>query len=297
MDPTLRGSRPQHARAPALGELGQHLRTRARQHGFSVASVIVAIALLALATGAAAPVALRSLQGNRTAAAVARLDAILRAMVGDPARGRPGYLGDMGELPDTDLTQLVSLGSQTGGVASAIDGIISGYAGPYTTEPIVDPANPALGARDPWGSTIVYTPGTAQLRSLGPDRTLGTPDDIVYPSVAATTIGTITVIAAGLPSDGGPAVPLRSDEAAVAISFTRASDNTRSSTTAIYAADEGAGVWVSAAPIHLGRHAVTVTGLDATLSGGRSYAGAAATDIAVLEGSATVVRVALDESP
>jgi type II secretory pathway pseudopilin PulG len=272
-------------------------RVPAREAGFSLVSVIVALAVLSLTAGAAAPLALRSLRGNRTAEAVARLEATLCAMLGDPARGTPGYLGDMGALPDTGIAQLVLPGAEPPAVASAVDGIVSGYAGPYTRAPLVDPAQPGLGARDPWGSTIVYVPGTAQLRSLGPDRAAGTADDIVLPSLPARTTGIVTVIASGLPRDGGPAVPLRSDEAIVAISYTRASDHTRASSAAVHTGDEHAGVWISAGALHLGAHGVTVTGLDATSTGGRSYTGASAHDIAVIDGAATAVYVALREAP
>jgi len=260
--------------------------------GFALMSALVALILLTLLAGAASAVSVRLRSGNLRLQTTEQLRALLTAMRGDPERGHFGYLGDMGELPDTDLQQLFMLGSQTAGTAHSIDGVTSGFAGPY----VRTAANPASPVRDSWGSALRYTPGIAQLTSLGPDRTLGTADDIVVPSLPPLSAGNITVLVRGLPSAGGPAQRMRSDEASVQVFYTRSSDNTRAAASVSYLGAQGSGQWSTDAPVHLGRHGVQVTGLDASGSGGRNYSGSLARDIVALSSGAAYVEILLEES-
>ena len=250
------------------------------------------LAIVSLMAGAASVVALRATQGNLKQKTAMRMQEIMTGMIGTPARADFGYLGDMGELPDSGLTQLLMRGSQTAAVADSVDGIVSGYAGPYLVLGGTASTTPV----DFWGSSFSYTPGTPQLTSLGPDRTLGTADDIVYPSVAPVVSGAVTVTVKGLLSAGGPPINLRSDEASVAVFHTRASDNTRAQATVSYTGAQGSGIWLSSA-VHLGYHGVSVTGLDATGSGGRSFSGSRARSIVTVSRGPAFVELLLEEAP
>ena len=265
---------------------------RAAERGFSLIEIVVVLALLSLIAGAASSVALRATRGNVQQKTLARMQEIVSALIGDPTRNEFGYLGDMGELPDTSLTQLFVRGTQPPAVADPVDGIVSGYNGPY----ILNSGSAATGFVDFWNSAIRYTPGSAQLTSLGPDRTLGTVDDIVYPSAAPLLTGTVTVIVKGLLSAGGPPIGLRSDEAAVAVFHTRASDNRRAQIATSYTGAQGSGVWLSGA-VHLGAHGVSVTGLDASGSGGHDFSGAAGRAVVSVNRGPVVVEILLEESP
>jgi prepilin-type N-terminal cleavage/methylation domain-containing protein len=260
--------------------------------GFSLIEIVVALALLGLLAGAAAAVSVRVIRGNLQERTVLRMRALLTAMIGNPDRSDHGYMGDMGGLPDTSLTQLFLRGSQRPAVADATDGIISGYNGPY----ILEGADPTRGFVDFWNSAIVYTPGIAQLTSLGPDRTLGTADDIVYPSVAPVLSGTITVLVRGQLNSGGPPIALRSDEASVQVYYTRTSDHTRAAASVLYSGSQGSGIWITASPVHLGDHGVLVTGLDGTATGGRNFSGSVARDIVTVNRGSAYVTVLLNEA-
>jgi len=270
-------NRPSHA-APELG--------------FSLLEIIVALAILSLLAGAGAVVGLRSVRGNLEQRTQQRLRALVHAMIGEPDAADFGYLADMGELPDTDLTQLMLRGAQTAGVADPVDGIVSGWNGPYFVA-----GGSVAAPLDFWNSSIVYTPGVAQLTSLGPDRQLGTADDIVYPSVSPKLSAEIAVLVRGQLSAGGPPISLRSDEAAVSTFYTRGSDNTRALAAMSYTGSQGSGIWRTDQPVHLGEHGVLVTGLDASGSGGRNYSGAVSREIVRVSRGPVSVTVLLDEAP
>jgi prepilin-type N-terminal cleavage/methylation domain-containing protein len=265
---------------------------RARESGFTLIEIVVAIALLSLLAGATAAVSVRVLRGNLGERTVVRLRAILTAMIGDPVRGDSGYLGDMGELPDTSLSQLFVRGAQPVASADAVDGILSGWNGAY----ILDGADPTRGFVDAWSSAIAYTPGTAQLTSRGPDRTLGTADDIIYPSVPPALTGAITILVKGQLTGGGPPVTLRSDEASILVYYTRASDNTRVSVSPTYTGAAGAGIWKTATALHKGDHGIIVTGLNASGAGGHDFSGSNARDIARVVQGPAFITVLLEEA-
>jgi prepilin-type N-terminal cleavage/methylation domain-containing protein len=265
---------------------------RASESGFTLVEIVVALALLSLLAGATAAVSVRVLRGNLGERTVVRMRAILAAMIGDPVRGDSGYLGDMGELPDTALTQMFVRGSQPVAAADAVDGILSGWNGAY----IIEGADPTRGFLDAWNSAIAYTPGTAQLTSLGADRNLGTADDIVYPSVSPVLAGAITVLVKGQLSSGGPPVTLRSDEASVQVYYTRASDNTRAAATVSYTGAAGAGIWKTTTALHKGDHGIVVTGLNASGAGGHDFSGSNSREIARVTQGPAFVTVLLEEA-
>jgi prepilin-type N-terminal cleavage/methylation domain-containing protein len=268
---------------------------RNSQAGFSLIEILVAMALLSILAGAGAAVSMRVLRGNLAERTVLRMRAVMTAILGDSARATSGYLGDMGE-PPTDLRQLFEAAGQQAAVVDPTDGIVSGYNGPYILEGIEN----GVGIRDFWGTPLVVGPGTLQLTSFGPDRQPAGGDDIVVPAVQPVIAGAVTVIVKGMLNDGGPPISLRSDEAQVRITYTRPDTNQRDDATVSYSGPQGSGIWRTAAPtaaLHLGDHAVLVTGRDGPPTAGRDFSLSVAREIVHIDRSSVHVTVLLDEAP
>jgi prepilin-type N-terminal cleavage/methylation domain-containing protein len=265
-------------------------RTGRRQSGFSLIEILVVIALLSILAGAGAAVSLRGLRGNLQERTVKRMRSVMTAMIGDTERGHSGYLGDMGALPN-NLLQLVQPQAPAA-IADPVDGIESGWNGPYYSENV----DPARGILDDWASPLVYNAGTPQLTSLGPDRTLGTADDITIPQVLPVLSGSVTVQVKGLLNAGGPPISLREDEATVQVTVTDAATHTRSLAAVDYPGVPGSGIWITAAPVHLGDHAVIVTGQASASPGGHDFSGSIARDLVRVDRGSVHVTVLLEEN-
>jgi len=133
--------------------------------GFTLIEVIVVMAIVAIMAGIMVPFVYRMWEGNEIALTRERMLDLKRAMVGDPRliqngiRTSYGYVGDNGQLP-ASLADLV---------------------------PSYMPAgfDPGKYNKDAWSNEFVYTTTetggrrvAATLKSKGPDRRLGTADDI-----------------------------------------------------------------------------------------------------------------------
>jgi prepilin-type N-terminal cleavage/methylation domain-containing protein len=272
--------------------------------GFSLLEIVVALTIMSILAGSGAALALRSVRGNLQDRTLNRMKELMTAMIGNPDRGTFGYLGDMGRLPDSSgggLTLLAQRGTQTASVASSLDGVISGWNGPYVLS-----TRPADVPVDAWNSPLLYT-GTAQLTSRGPDRQTGTTasdlDNIVYPAVVPITTGQISVLVKGQLNEGGPPIALRADEASVRVYYTVTTNGgtssggvaTRTELTPTYAGAAGSGIWNTTA-LHLGEHGILVTGLNGTSGGGRNYTGSISRDVVRLSRGTAFVTVLLDEA-
>jgi general secretion pathway protein G len=229
-------------------------RARATR-GFSLIEVLVAIALISLVAGALAPLGIRSLRASQLDKTRARMDTLLAAIAGDPARGDFGYLGDMGSLP----ASLADLNDGTGKPAfavNAIDGVGYGWAGPYA--PTIAPAGAAI--VDAWSVAVQYNGAAAQLRSAGPDHQFASADDLVRPFAPLGTTGNLVVTVFGVPNTGDPAEQLDATRVDVFVA----------SSVAGVRGEQlmgGAGPF-TANGLHLGLHGLRATGTG-------SYAGAA----------------------
>lgn len=195
------------------------------------------LALISLAMGALAPLAIRQVKASQEERTRKQLERIYTGMYGDPSHGNFGYLGDMGRLP-VSLVDLNQRGSQPSFAIDASYGLGAGYNGPYAPH-----ANAAF--VDAWGSTLQYAPGVAQVRSAGPDRAFGTADDLVHPLQAPPTTAALSISVRGIPNDGGPPEDLTSSDVAVYVA--RVADGTRGDVVA-----NGTGpFWVTSLPLGL----------------------------------------------
>ena len=201
---------------------------------------------------------------------------LIVGMVGDPARGSTGYLGDLGALPAV-LEDLNTRGTQPLFVMDPIDGVGAGYNGPYA--PQIGGAGAAF--MDAWGTPYQYA-GTAQIVSAGSDRQFGTADDLTFPDVPPLTTGNLTITVTGVPNNGGSPCVLGEDDADV---FAAASAG-GVRTEARLAGPIGTGGPFTGAGLHKGLHGIRVTGQA-------DFAGAVTRDVAELIGGTTQLRVTL----
>lgn len=249
--------------------------------GFSLIEILVALVLLSLLAGAAAPFAVRQIQSQRLRTTQERMKHVIAGMVGDPRVGEHGYLGDLGELPPT-LDDLNTRGAKPFYVIDANDGVGAGYNGPYVPQ-----AGPAgVPFSDAWGTAFQYAAGVAQLTSAGGDRIFGSADDLVYPDAASVTTGNLTVSVTGLPNDGGVECLLGEDEANVFVASS--SSGTRAEVQ--IAGPSGMGGPFTVPGLHNGLHGVRVVGQV-------SWAGSALRDVVEIRRSTAQLRVTLIQLP
>jgi general secretion pathway protein G len=155
--------------------------------GFTLIEVIVVIAVISILASMAVPYVVRIVDQSREEATRKQLEELQRAIAGDPHGPTAGYLGDMGTLP-VSLDRLNTQGTQPGR-AYGVLGVKHGWDGPYAHVGFT----PGAYLVDGWGRNLVYTAGTGQIRSLGPDQVSGTADDLTYPPTAVVPAGQLLV--------------------------------------------------------------------------------------------------------
>ncbi len=153
-------------------------REIARLKGFTLIEIIVVLALLGILVGVTAPLVSQSLKAEAESETIERMKAIHKAIVGDPALGDFGFLGDIGDFPSA-LSDLVSKPvSLSAFSTSNTNNVGYGWRGPYLDLESED-------LEDGWGNALQYSTADGlpegQIKSAGPDKTFGTSDDIVFP--------------------------------------------------------------------------------------------------------------------
>lgn len=148
-----------------------------RNRGFTFIEVIVAMTIVSIMAGILVPITYRILETQEESLTLERMASLKKAMVGDPdlyqqgIRTDYGFVGDHGELPEL-LSDLI-----------VDNGTYSNWQGPYLGAGF----DPDRYARDAWGNGLLYTTSveavtgryqSATLVSKGPDRILGTADDL-----------------------------------------------------------------------------------------------------------------------
>lgn len=251
-------------------------RIAPRRRGFTLIELVVALALLSLLAGAAAPLAVTQIRGHRIRVTQERMERVVAGMVGEPARGTHGYLGDLGALP-ADLDDLNTRGGQPIYAIDPNDGVGTGYNGPYAPQI----GAPGAAFVDAWGTAFQYL-GIAQLVSAGSDRQFGTADDLTFPDVPPVTAGNVTVSVTGVPNDGSTACVIGEDDADVFIASSAAGARVE----AQLVGPIGSGGPFLRSGIHKGLHGVRVAGQG-------DFAGASTRDVVELVGGTSQLRLTL----
>ncbi len=167
--------------------------TRGSSLGFTLIEVIVVIAVLSILASMAVPLAAKVIDQSRTEATRKQMEEIHKLIVGDPALGTAGYVGDMGRLPQSPPAQpLRLLNEQLGQRNPTLQllGVRMGWWGPYVNSGFSQQAY----RNDAWGTPYAYgNPGAGQITSYGPDHNPGGGDDITYPPNPAVIDGKLLV--------------------------------------------------------------------------------------------------------
>jgi len=169
--------------------------TRGSSLGFTLIEVIVVIAVLSILASMAVPLAAKVIDQSRTEATRKQMEEIHKLIVGDPALGTAGYVGDMGRLPQglAQLNNRIALpwpAQPNGSSPVVFRGVKLGWWGPYINSGF----NLQAYQNDAWGTPYAYgNPVAGQFRAAGPDRTMNTADDIIYPPSQVVINGSLVV--------------------------------------------------------------------------------------------------------
>lgn len=161
--------------------------------GFTLIEVAVTLAILGALAAAILPLMVQQRTQQRREDARRQLRAIHDAAVGSPASFDPerdrafGFLGDIGELPDSLLLLRRRGGLPSFSVSDSF-GLGAGWRGPYLEDRV---AGDSVGVRtDPFGRRLRYVVASStvgglrldgRVRSAGPDGTHGSGDDLLAP--------------------------------------------------------------------------------------------------------------------
>lgn len=202
-----------------------------RAAGFTLVEVVVVLTIVAALVGMLVPLGAELLESQRGDAAREQLTNLREAVVGEAplSNQRPaasvrggrvetdpttfGFNGDLGQLPDS-LPQLLRADGFSSYSVDQPTGIGVGWRGPYLGTGAESAGDEEF--LDPFGRSIRYvlkdtvvdgTQAVGYLRSVGPDRTEGTDDDLLAPLLETDVRSGVTGFvyhASGQPVVGAP---------------------------------------------------------------------------------------------
>lgn len=156
--------------------------------GFTLIEIVIVLSIMAILAGLFVPLAVRYLKVSRISNTKEEIQQLLYAILGDPAIGNPGYVGDTGTLPGS-LDDLVTNPGLPASLPQT-NGVQIGWDGPYINTGI----NPDDFKTDEWDNPYDYgVVGNGQIRSNGPDSLPGTSDDIIFPPEPVDFTGNLTM--------------------------------------------------------------------------------------------------------
>ena len=167
--------------------IGGRLRSRRSPAGFTLLELVVVITVLGILAGAVSPALVQQILDARISATRAEAEALHEAMIGRPADGVFGFVGDIGRFPNT-LQELAQPGALPGYTTATIRGIGMGWRGPYINSG--SSANDYL--TDAFGRPYSGA-SSGQVRSAGVDGIVNSADDIVYPPSPPLVAGAVTL--------------------------------------------------------------------------------------------------------
>lgn len=166
-----------------------------RPHGFTLAEVLIVLAVVATLAALITPTLAGLIQAEKDATTRAAAEEIFRAIVGNPAAGEFGFLGDMGRRPGVNLlSELIDPVTPAFHFTDAtehVGRVGTGWRGPYVRG--LFSTGELL--KDAWGQAFRYT-ADGKIVSGGPDGQVDPPNDadnLTFPLHAPLTTGTLFV--------------------------------------------------------------------------------------------------------
>lgn len=143
------------------------------QRGFTLLETIAALAVTSILLAGLVPLLSRTSNRAREQESIAAMLALKESIAG--TSDSAGFIASMGRLPRS-LDELLASSVQG---RAGLGGLPVGWVGPYLSSGSPDPL------RDGWGRPYLLdlcgAPGSWRLRSLGPDGSKTTDDDLVVP--------------------------------------------------------------------------------------------------------------------
>jgi type II secretory pathway pseudopilin PulG len=144
---------------------------------FTLLEIVIILAMLAIIAGSMVPLLIKSVETDREKITLERMRAINEAIMGNQRLGSFGYIGDVGDMPPS-LNDLITKPGGVSAFAFYTNNVGYGWRGPY-----LDVEFQSL--KDGWGNDFKFSTADGlpegQIKSSGPDGSLGNSDDIVFP--------------------------------------------------------------------------------------------------------------------